>query len=81
MTGDVQEFYQQTVLPLPEQERLQLAALILNDLSRGATKPKRKGDITKFFGAWKGGSADGSDNEQIDRDLARASGTEDKDGD
>lgn len=80
MTGNVQELYQQTVRPLPEQERLQLAALILNDISHGASKPKRKGDITKFFGAWKGGSADDSDNEQIDRDLARAYGTEGKDG-
>jgi hypothetical protein len=37
-----------------------------------AGQPLRKGDIRKFFGVWKGGDANGSDNEQIDRDLARA---------
>ncbi len=39
---------------------------------RDEKKPRRSGDIRKFFGAWKGGDANGSDNEQIDRDLARA---------
>ncbi|MGD9729152.1 MAG: hypothetical protein AB7U82_34495 [Blastocatellales bacterium] len=82
MSVNVQELYQQTVRPLPEQERLTLAALILNDISQHVRedKPKRKGDITKFFGAWKGGAADGSDNERIDRDLARAYANEGEDG-
>ena len=50
-----------------------LAALILQELSQSARadQPARKGDIRKFFGIWKGGDANGSDNEQIDRDLAR----------
>ena len=74
MSVDVQEIYQQTVLQLPEQEQLKLAALILNGISGTARKdgPKRTGDIRKFFGNWKGGDANGSNNEQIDRDLARA---------
>lgn len=77
MSVNVQELYQQTVLPLPERERLELLALIANDLAQphplnGAPQPtKRKGDITKFFGSWKGGRADDSNNEKIDADLAR----------
>lgn len=80
MSVDVQEIYQQTVLPLPEPEQLKLAALILNGISGTAhkDKPKRRGDIRTFFGTWKGGDANGSDNEQIDRDLARAYAIEGK---
>lgn len=70
MEINVQEFYQQTVRPLPERERLTLATLILQDISQHPPV-ERKGDIRKFFGSWKGGDANGSDNEQIDRDLAR----------
>ena len=74
MIANVQELYQQTVRPLPTAERLTLAALILNDLSQSGPvePPPRHGDIRKFFGEWKDGPANGSDNEQIDRDLARA---------
>ncbi|MFN7945556.1 MAG: hypothetical protein U0Z53_09400 [Blastocatellia bacterium] len=74
MAVNVQELYQQTVRPLPTAERLALAALILNDISQSAQpdQPERKGDIRRFFGVWKNGTANGSDNEQIDRDLARA---------
>jgi hypothetical protein len=80
MSVDVQKIYQQTVLPLSQLEQLRLAALILNGISGPARKdkPKRKGDIRKFFGIWKGGDAKGSENEQIDRDLARAYALEDK---
>jgi hypothetical protein len=78
MSVNVQELYQQAVLPLPEWERLELMALIANDLARALAVngeqqlPERKGDITKFFGAWKGEAANSSDNELIDADLARA---------
>ena len=84
MSVNVQELYQQAVLPLPERERLELLALIANDLARprptnGARQtPKRKGDITKFFGMWQGGAADDSDNDKIDADLARAYANEDR---
>jgi len=81
MAVSVQELYQQAVRPLPESERLTLAALILQEISQSAraAQPARKGDIRKFFGVWKGGDANGSDNEQIDRDLARAYAQECKD--
>lgn len=78
MSVNVQELYQQTVLPLPERERLELLALIANDLAQPqkpngqSQKNKPQGDITKFFGSWKGGTPDDSNNEKIDADLARA---------
>ena len=74
MIANVQELYQQTMRPLPTAERLTLAALILSDLSQSGQvePPPRQGDIRKFFGEWKDGPANGSDNEQIDRDLAGA---------
>ena len=34
MAENVQELYQQAVLPLPERERLELIVLIINDLTR-----------------------------------------------
>ncbi len=83
MSVNVKELYRQTVLPLPEPARLELLALIANDLAQPrlmnglSHTPKRKGDITKFFGMWKGGTADDSDNEKIDADLARAYANED----
>lgn len=78
MQTNVSEFYAQNVLPLSEDERLKLAALIIGDLSDGretkgaSEKTKRNGDITKFFGMFDSGNPDSSNNEQIDRDLARA---------
>ncbi len=81
MAINVQELYQQTVRPLPSAERLTLAALILNDISQHEqpSQPKGAGDIRKFFGRWKNGKADGSDNEEIDRDLVRAYAQENED--
>ena len=73
MEDSVQDFYRRNVRPMTEEERKRLAALILNELSEETTgKPKRKGDITKFFGMYKGGDPNGSDNEKIDADLARS---------
>lgn len=76
MATTIQEIYANTIQPLSDTEKLQLATLILEKVTEKSVskseKPKRKGDITKFFGMWKGGDENGSDNEQIDRDLARA---------
>ena len=78
MRADIQEIYRRMIRPLSEQEKLQLAALILNEISRAPNtneaheKPRRKGDITKFFGMYKGGDPQGSENEKIDADLACA---------
>ncbi|HBB96096.1 MAG TPA: hypothetical protein DC054_11960 [Blastocatellia bacterium] len=73
MEDSVQDFYRRNVRPMTQDERKQLAALILNELSGKTTeKPRRKADITTFFGMYKGGDPNGSDNEKIDADLARA---------
>jgi hypothetical protein len=78
MQADIQEIYQRTIRPLSEQEKLQLAALILNDIAHAPrddeahAKTRRKGDITKFFGMFDTGDPDSADNEKIDADLARA---------
>ncbi len=74
MEINVQEIYQQTVRPLPERERLTLATLILQDISQAppVDRPKRKGALKELFGTGIGFDANGSDNELIDRDLARA---------
>ncbi len=73
MEINVQEIYQQTVRPLPERERLTLATLILQDilLAPPIDRPKRKGALEELFGMGIGGGGNGSNNEQIDRDLAR----------
>ena len=74
MAIDIQEIYATAIRPLPDKEKLRLATLILEEVTKKGEdeRPRRKGDITKFFGMWKGGDENGSDNEQIDRDLARA---------
>lgn len=83
MQANLQEIYATTIRPLPDDEKLQIATLILEEVTRksnatgGSEKPKRKGDITKFFGMWKGGAANDSDNDKIDADLARAYAHED----
>lgn len=79
MEINVHVIYQQTVRPLPERERLTLATLILQDISQPLVE--RKGDIRQFFGSWKGGDANSSDNEQIDLDLAREYGSTHEDED
>lgn len=73
MEDNVQDFYRRNVRRMTEEERKQLAALILNELNEETSdKPKRNGDIRKFFGMYDGGDPHGSDNEKIDADLARA---------
>lgn len=74
MQSDIQEIYQKSILPLPENEQLKLASLILEKVTKKneSQKPRREGDISKLFGMYKDGDPDGSDNEKIDADLARA---------
>lgn len=76
MQANIQQIYQQSVSPLSEQEQLRLAALIINKISNtpraDSKKQTSKGDITKFSGMYQDGDPNGSDNERIDTDLARA---------
>jgi hypothetical protein len=78
MQTNVQEFYTQNVLPMNEQERLKLAALIIGDLSNGRefkpanqNQPRKKSSIRGLFGKGRSGDPTGADNEKIDADLAR----------
>lgn len=78
MQMNVQEFYTQNILPMNEQERLKLAALIIGDLSSGRETngasekpPRKKASIRELFGSASLGYATGADNESIDADLAR----------
>lgn len=78
MQTNVQEFYTRNILPMNEQERLKLAALIIGDLSNkreanGALEnpPRKKSSIRELFGKGRSGDPSGSDNEKIDADLAR----------
>lgn len=75
MMTNAQEIYTQAVRPLPTQERLRLAALILNELSQMPAlnnAPPRKGEkLSDLFGAARLGYPTGADNESIDADLAR----------
>ncbi|MCY7347551.1 MAG: hypothetical protein LH614_15205 [Pyrinomonadaceae bacterium] len=82
MQTDVQEIYRNTILPLPDSEKLQIATLILEEVT-GKTKGKRldakNGDENhKMFGMWQGRELTYEEylqldhNERIDFDLARA---------
>ncbi len=73
MQNQVQEIYQNRVLPLSEQEQLQLAALIINKISHSKSKSveKKSGGLKELFGSVSLGHATGADNESIDADLGR----------
>jgi hypothetical protein len=43
--ANVQTIYQQTILPLPNSEKLQLAAIILQNLSKSETKTSSALDL------------------------------------
>ncbi len=80
MQSDIQEIYQKSILPLPDSEKLQIAALILEDVTGKAAgeKVKSNGGRGRFFGMWQGKEFTYEDylkldhNERIDFDLARA---------
>lgn len=76
MQTNIHEIYKNTILPLPENEQLKLASLILEKVTKKdeSERPGRRtgGDITKFFGMFNSGDPDSANNEKIDADLARA---------
>ncbi|MDT7602201.1 MAG: hypothetical protein QOF61_198 [Acidobacteriota bacterium] len=76
--SDVQEIYAQTVRQLPLQDRLRLAALILDEITTPANltlnEAQRRDALAKLLrhaGAARSGDARSADNEQVDADLAR----------
>ena len=52
MQPDIQEIYQQNILPLPESEQLKLATLILEKVTKqdNGGKARNKGSIRELFG-------------------------------
>ncbi|HXG82389.1 MAG TPA: hypothetical protein VNI84_00035 [Pyrinomonadaceae bacterium] len=80
MQTDVQEIYTKTILPLPDSEKLQIATLILEEISGKAAgkKSEAKGEARKIFGMWQGKEFTYEEylqldhNERIDFDLARS---------
>jgi hypothetical protein len=82
MPHTAQEVYQQDVLPLSEKERLRLAALIINDISKEADRGrenKRNRGLKELFGSVSLGHSTGLDNEKMDADLARDYGSSHED--
>jgi len=82
MDTDIQEIYQKTISPLPDKEKLQLATLILEEITRKAAgnkqQPTSKGSIREMFGTWQGKEITYEEylkldhNERIDFDLAKS---------
>jgi hypothetical protein len=76
--SDVQEIYSRTVRPLPLQDRLRLAALILDEITTPEREQMSPDDarqaeerFARHIGSVGLGYPTGADNESIDADLAR----------
>jgi len=82
MQTDIQEIYTKTILPLPDSDKLQIATLILEEVTGKAKDKKLKTESRderpKIFGTWQGKEFTYEEyleldhNERIDFDLARA---------
>lgn len=82
MQTDIQEIYTKTILPLPDSEKLQIATLILEEVTGkargGKLKTESRNEKRKIFGMWQGKEFTHEEylkldhNERIDFDLARA---------
>jgi hypothetical protein len=81
MQTDIREIYQKNILPLPDREKLQIATLILEEVTGKAEGKKLKtkgGENREVFGMWQGKEFTYEEylqldhNERIDFDLARA---------
>ena len=73
MQTNIQEIYQQTIFPLPDSEKLRLASLILEKVTKASNGDNnKKGSVRDLFGSVSLGYATGADNDSIDSDLAKA---------
>ena len=75
MQENIQDIYRQKIVPLTESEQLKLASMILEKVTKregNGSKNGTKRSIRELFGKGHSGDANGSDNEKIDADLARA---------
>ena len=72
----VTEIYARSIRPLGEGEKLELATLILEDISQSKKKkanghPNGNGGLKELFGSVSLGHPTGADNESLNADLAR----------
>ena len=73
MQTNIQEIYQQSIFSLPDSEKLRLASLILEKVTKGSHGDNiKKGSVRDLFGSVSLGYATGADNDTIDADLAKA---------
>jgi hypothetical protein len=75
MATTVQEIYSKTIRPLPDNEKLEIASIILDEVTkkgRNGAARRTGGDVSRFIGMFNTGDPDSADNEKIDADLARA---------
>ena len=82
MQTDIREIYQKSIFPLQDKEKLEIATLILEEVTGRKEieerKTKTNGGIREMFGTWEGKAADSDEyqkldhNEQIDFELAKA---------
>ncbi len=78
MHDTIQEIYTTSIRPLGESEKLQIATLILEEVTRSrksrqlsaAEKRIARQRLRQFAGSVGSGKRNSSDNEQIDKDLA-----------
>jgi hypothetical protein len=80
--SEVQEIYARTVRPLPMEDRLRLAAMILDEITAPPTaaldEVQRENALAKLLehaGAVRSGNSRSANNEQIDADWARQYGS------
>jgi len=73
----VEEIYEIAVLPLPEEKQLELASFIIKTVkTKEPTQHETcSGGIEELFGSVSLGKPLGSDNDEIDADLAREYGS------
>lgn len=71
MQTDLNKLYQRTIVPLSEEEQLRLASLIIESVaSRQHRRQSDQGNVRELFGSADLGQGTGTDNDQIDADLA-----------
>jgi hypothetical protein len=78
MATSIQEIYTTSIRPLKENEKLQLATLILEEVTQLRRRKQLSDEekvlarrrLRQFAGGVSSGNPNSSDNEQIDRDLA-----------
>ncbi len=75
MSTTADEIYSKTIRCLPNKEKLEIASIILDEVTGRDRVPRStaaQDDMSKLFGIFTTCEPDGSDNERIDLDLTSA---------